>query len=99
VNGAASDNFGIHAAIAVAKPAHQRVGDIEVARRAFGIDVDSRAADDPLYDLQADISDGERLVEQVEFVPGRPAADIQIGAKSQRMDLLVDDVFDRPNAG
>ena len=55
-NGAAGNDFGIDAAIGVAETAHQRMRDIEVARSAFGIDIDGRATDDRLYDLQADVA-------------------------------------------
>jgi len=48
----------------VAEAAHQRVRDVEVARGGFGIDVGGGAADDPLYDLQPDVADGEGLAGQ-----------------------------------
>jgi hypothetical protein len=72
--------------------------DVEVAYRTFGIDIDCRATDDGLDHLQPDVTDRERSVEQFEFVPGRPAGDIQIGAEAQGMDRLADDAFDRVEA-
>ncbi len=38
-------------------------------------------------------------VEQVEFVPGRPALDIEVGAEAQRMDRRADHVLDGADAG
>ena len=73
-NRAARDHLGIDAAFVVAEPPHQRLRDSEVARGGVGIDVDGRAAGDPLHHFQPRGADGEGLVEQVEFVPGRPAA-------------------------
>ena len=59
-------------------------GMLEISReRGVGIDVDGGAALDPLDDLQADVADRKRPVEQVEFVPGRPARDVHVGAKAQ----------------
>jgi len=53
-----------------------------------------------LYDLSGDIANGERFGRaRIEFVPDRPAADIQIGAKSQRMDRLTDEALDGGHAG
>src|SRR5579863_9906169 len=92
---AAGYDLGVHAALVMAEPALQRVRDVEVAYRAFGIDIDRRAADDGLDHLQPDVSNRERPVEQLEFVPCRPARDVQIGAEAQGMNRLADDAFDR----
>src|SRR5436190_22685626 len=78
---AAGDYFGIDPAIAVAEPALQRLRDGEIALCGVGIDVDGGAADNALDHLEPDIADRERVVEQVEFMPGRPALDIEVGAK------------------
>ena len=40
----------------------------------------------------------ERPVEQFEFVPGRPALDIEVGAEAQGMDRLADHVLDGADA-
>ena len=64
-----------------------------------GIDIDGGAADDALDHLQPDVADRERLVEQVEFVPGRPALDIEVGAEPQRMHGAADQGLDRRDAG
>ncbi len=45
-----------------------------------------------------DLADGEGLVEQVEFVPCRPAADIEVGAEAQRVNRLADHALDRSYA-
>src|SRR5712675_2079401 len=82
---AAGDHLGIDPAIAMAEPALQRGRDVEVAHGALWIDVDGGAADDPLDDPEPRIADGKRLAEQFELAPGRPAADIEVGAKPQRM--------------
>src|SRR5712672_1331797 len=80
-NGTAGDHLGIDTALVVAQAAHQRVWDVEVAGRGFGIDVGGGAADDPLYHFQPDLANGKSLIEQLELVPRRPARDIQVGAK------------------
>jgi hypothetical protein len=90
-NAAAGDHLGIDAAIGMAEALHQRMRDIEVARGGVGIDVDGGATFDPLHDLQARVANDQGPVEQAEFVPGRPAPDIEIGAEAQRSDRLADD--------
>src|SRR5882762_7599648 len=89
---------GIDAAFVVAEVTHQRGRNVEVARGGLGVDVDGSAADDPLHHFQPDLANGERLVEQLEFVPCRPAADVQISAKAQRMNRLTDDLLDGGDA-
>ena len=76
----------------------QRLRDREVARAGVGIDIDGGAADDALDHLEPDVADGERPVEQVELVPGRPALDIEVGAEAQRMDGVVDHALDGAQA-
>ena len=78
----------------MAKTAHQFVHDVEVAFGCFGVDVDGGAAGDPLHHFQPDLADGEDLAEQFELAPGRPAADVQVGAEAQRMNRQADDVLD-----
>src|SRR5260370_5183878 len=97
-NGAVGDHFGIDAAFVVAEVTAQRGRNVEVARGGRGIDINGSAADDPLHHFQPDLANGERLVEQFEFVPSRPAADVQIGAKAQRMNRLTDDLLDGGDA-
>src|SRR5438105_3444074 len=98
-NRAARDHLGIDPAIAVAKPALQRLRDGEVALRRIRIDIDGGAADDALHDLQPDIADRQRVVDEVEFVPGRPALDIEIGAEAKGMDRRADQVLDGADTG
>ena len=43
-------------------------------------------------------ADRQRAVEQLEFVPGRPALDIEVGAEAQGMDGLPDHVLDGAEA-
>src|SRR6266404_834356 len=97
-NGAAGDDLGIDPAIGVAEAAHQGVRDIEVAHGAFRIDVDGGAPDDSLHDLQPGFADGKRLTEQIELVPGRPAREIHVGSKPQRVHRLADEIFDGGDA-
>src|ERR1700759_4708324 len=82
----------------MAEPALPRVGDFEVAERALRIDVDGCAALDAFDDLEADVADCERTVEQLELVPGWPARDVQVGAKAQGVDDPVDEALDGGNA-
>ena len=42
---------------------------------------------------------GKLASEQVEFVPGRPAGDIEIAAKAQRIDRRADRGLDRRDRG
>ena len=42
--------------------------------------------------------DGELPIDQVEFVPCRPALDIKVGAEPQGMHRLAHDVLDRLQA-
>src|SRR5712664_195022 len=97
-NSAVGDHFGIDAAFVVAQVAHQRGWNVEVALGGLGVDVDGSASDDPLHHFQPGLANGECLVEQFEFVPCRPAADVQIGAKAQRMHRLTDDLLDGGDA-
>src|SRR5260370_18247257 len=85
-DGAAGGHLGIDPAFGVTEAAHQRVRDVEVARRGLRIDVGGGAAHDPLYDLEPDVADGKGLAEQLELVPCRPAADIEVGTESQRVN-------------
>src|SRR5262249_23629671 len=96
---AALDHLGIDPAVGMAEPALQRLRDGEVARGRIRIDIDGSAADDALYNLQPDVADRKRPVEQVEFVPRRPALDIEIGAEAQRMNRRADHVLDSADAG
>src|ERR1700689_2579028 len=97
-NGAAGDHLGIDTAVGVPEAAHQCLRNVEIARRGLWIDVDRRAADDPLDDPEPRIADGNGSVEQLEFVPGRPAADIEVGAEPQRVDREADHILDRGKA-
>ena len=63
------------------------------------IDIDGGAADDAFHHLQSDIADRQRLVDEVEFVPGRPALDIEVGAEAKRMDRRAHHVLDGADAG
>src|SRR5947209_9513080 len=90
----APDHLGIDAALAMTEAALQRGRDIEVARGGVGVDVDGGAAADALDDPEAGTADRERLAEQIELAPGRPAAHIEIGAETQRMHRPPDDSFD-----
>src|SRR6266542_6401204 len=67
---AAGDHLGIDPAVAVAEPALQRLRNGEVALGRIRIDIDGGAADDALHHLQPHVANGERSVEQIEFVPG-----------------------------
>src|SRR5947209_18514674 len=98
-DGAARDHLGIDPAVGMAEPALQRLRDGEVALRRIRIDIDGGAADDALHDLQPDIANGERSVEQIEFVPGRPALNIKVGAEAQGMDRRTHHVLDGADAG
>src|SRR4051794_5320566 len=78
----------------MAEPALQGLRDGEVALPGLGIDIDGGAADDALDHLEPDVADRKRAVEEVELMPGRPALDIEVGAKAQGMDRMADQVLD-----
>src|SRR5205807_9636973 len=85
------DYLGVHAAVGVPEAAQQRLGYREVARASVGIDVGGRATHDPLYDLEPRVlADRNLLAEQIELLPGRPALDIDVAAKAQRIDRRPD---------
>src|SRR5665213_3965763 len=94
-DGAPGDHLRIDTAVGVPEASHQRLRNVEVARRRLRIDVDRRAADDSLDDPEPRVADSNGPVEQLEFVPGRPAADIEIGAETQRMDRQANHILDR----
>src|SRR5439155_20285303 len=95
---AAGGHLGIDTAFVVAEAAHHRGRDVEVARCGFRVDVDGGAAADPLHDFQPRVANGEGLAEQLEFVPCRQAADVEIGAEPERMNRQANDGFDGSNA-
>src|SRR6478736_6018028 len=98
-NAAAFDHFGIDPAIGVAEPALQGLGDGEVALGGIRIDIDGGAADDAFHHLQSHIADRQPMVDEIEFVPGRPTLDIEVGAKAKRMDRRAHHVLDGADAG
>ena len=57
------------------------------------------APDDVLFHFQPHVANRERLAEKRELMPPRPAVDVEIAAKPQRMNLLADRIFDRCDAG
>ena len=97
-NGAAGGHLGIDTAFVVAETAHHGGREVEVARRAFRVDIDRRAAGDPLDDFQPRVANGEGLAERLEFAPCRPAADVEIGTEPERMNRQADDGFDGGDA-
>src|SRR5207244_11493461 len=95
---AAGGHLGIDTAFVVAEATHHRGRDVEVARCGFRVDVDGGAAADPLHDFQPRVANGEGLAEQLEFVPCRPAADVEIGAEPERMNRQPNDGSDGGDA-
>ena len=79
---AAGDDFRINPTIAMPQRSHQRARNVEIACRGLRVDVGGGASDDALDHLEADVADRERMVEKVEFAPGRPAANIKVGAEA-----------------
>src|SRR6185436_7709233 len=59
---------------------------------------DGGAADDALHHLESHIADRKRPVEEVEFVPGRPTLDIEVGAEAKGMDRRAHHVLDGADA-
>src|SRR5262245_64668921 len=76
--------------------AHQWLRYGKVARAGLGIDVGGRAAHDPLDDFEPRaVADGDLLADEVELAPGRPARDIDVAAKAQRVDGRPDRGLER----
>ena len=96
---AAGDDLGIDAAVGVAEIVHQRARNRHVADAGVGIDLRGRATLDALDHLEPGLADREFAVEQVEFMPGRPAVDIDIAAKAQWIDRRPGRVFDLCHRG
>ena len=72
---------------------HHRAAEIVRSRPVSRIDVDRRAAHDPLDDLQPRASPtASVLPTSSNSLPRRPAGDVEIAAKAQRIDRLADDV-------
>src|SRR5262249_51306911 len=85
------DHLAVHAAIGMAEVAQQRFRDRKVAHAGVGIDVGCRATHDPFHDLDpSTFTDRNLLAEQVELEPRRPALDIDIATKAQRIDRRSD---------
>ena len=95
---AARDHLRIDAAIRVIEGLHQGRGNREIADAGIRIDIGRRAAHDPLGHLQPRGADRDLLPDQAEFMPGRPARDIEIGAEAQRMHRHADHGLDRRHA-
>jgi len=80
------DHLGVHAAVGVPEAAQQRLRYREVARAGVGIDVGGCTAHDPLHDFSAvRLSPSNLLIEEIKLVPRRPALDIDVAAKAQRI--------------
>ena len=75
---ACRDHFGIDAAVGVIEVFQERAWDCQIADAGVRIDVGGGAA---LYSLDhlrpRSLSDGDRLVEQVEFAPGSTLDEIR----------------------
>src|SRR5215216_4571147 len=76
-------DLGIDAEVSVAEGAHQRLRNGEVADASHRIDLSGGATGDAFDDFQSGVfSDRDLPPDQIEFVPGRPAAHIEIGAEA-----------------
>src|SRR4051812_6457867 len=81
------NDFGIDAEVAVAEGSRQRLRNGEIAEAGGRIDLRGGAADDALDDLEPGrLSDRNLPPDQIELVPSRPAAHIEIGAEAQWID-------------
>src|SRR5262252_3785042 len=86
-NRAGGDDLPIDAAIGMPKGSQQRLQDGEIANTAARLDIRCCATNDALDDLELNTGpDGDHAVQKLEFVPGGPARDIEVRAKSQGID-------------
>src|SRR5450756_3191365 len=65
---------------------HERARNGHVANTGVGIDLGGRATLDALDRFEPGAADRNFAIEQAELMPGRPAADIDIAAKTQGID-------------
>ena len=65
----------------------QRTGNVEVATPGFRIDVGGAAAAVAPVDPEQRLADPDVAADPVELLPGACAVDVEIGAKTQRIDL------------
>ena len=84
----------------MAERLHDRLRDRQIAEAGDGIDLGRGAADDALDHLQPRArADRDLLVEQIELMPGRPAFDLQISTKAQRMNRGAGRILDGRDRG
>src|SRR5215470_3757794 len=90
-NRAGGDDLPIDAAIGMPKGSQQRRWNGEIADAAARLDVRCRATNDTFDDLKPHtVANGDHAIQEPKLVPGGPAGDIEIGAKSQRIDGCTD---------
>src|SRR4051812_34340522 len=91
-------DLAVDAEITVAEGAHHRLWDGEVTHAGGRIDLGGGAADDALDDLEpCAFTDRNLPPDQIELVPSRPAARIEIGAEAQWIDPRAEHGFQRTN--
>src|SRR6266849_1177977 len=82
-NRSGADDFAVHTAIGVPENPQQRLRNRKIANSGPRLNVRCRAAHDALDDFQSRvIAHRDVAIEQLELMPGRPAIDVKIGAKS-----------------
>src|SRR5262249_38487023 len=91
---AARDHLAIDAAVRVAVALHQDARDLQIADAGVRVDLGRGAAHDPLDDFQPYIlTDVDLRADKVELAPGRPALDIKVAAKAERMHRRAGGIF------
>src|SRR5262249_16864382 len=79
-------HFGVYATVGVIEILEKRARDGQIAEAVVRIDIGRGTALDALDDLEPRIpADRQHLTEQIELMPRRPAGDIQVTAKAQRI--------------
>ena len=76
----------VNAEFLVAERRAQRTRQIEVPAAGFGIDVGGAASAVAPVNAENHVADPDVAADPFEFFPGSRAVDVEIGAKSQRID-------------
>src|SRR5664279_3757800 len=80
---AGANDFGIDPAVGMAEIVHERARYGHVADASVGIDLGGRAALDAFDHFEPGAADRQFAAEQLELMPGRPSANIDIAAEAQ----------------
>src|SRR5262245_3574653 len=88
------NHFGVHTTVGVVEIFQKRTGDGLVANAGVRIDIGRGTTLDTLDDLHLrGLPDRQDLIEEIELAPCRPACNIEVAAKAQRIDRRAHGIF------